>query len=1172
MNDLFKKYLDIQAGRGQKMVDGGEVKSDNSVFQDLADSFAKAFNKPAPAPTPDPTLQDKYQKIRKQNRENFDNPEGHFEGGISGSTHIAQYADGGEAQPSPSPQSQEERDAESEEMTRREDEKKLQDEEESKPLKLAKGGKVKPEHDPKNLLELGKAFLKFLNEEKGEDPKMSSGGKVGSGERFAKLENKLSHQKGVTDPGALAASIGRKKYGAKKMNKLAQNARMADGGEVKDQDDHSVIVVDHDPSPSPSPAPNQDEINHRSIGNMFDNNDVQHFDGSAGSIVQPNAGPSQADIDSVNNDPAVLAALNAPDPGQQQLSPSAIAQLIQNQPAQTPQGPMPAYMQGPGRPSPANSGSFANNVTDQLNQLQMPGQYNGGKIKGYDDGGPVSSDDSNDQSTLQQLYQKYQDLTAPSYGSGMGDVQRADAASRALPVMTQGYSSPNDYKTAEDLQNDYRNIAGAGGPANNVTQRDVNNQNSAVNGAGGAIGSLKEIPGHSGQFDSQLSKMLDNYYQQGGGSSGHDAAIKLADQIKMHLADHAENGKSFVLVKDPNSNRIMKMFTDDAQFGSLAESKPVLTPQQQFRQSQVELKSKLNPNSTEQEVDSALKYQPDYDAPDIHKEHIMKMAQHPEVNSRILSGNDPGDELLMSARNLAEQNKAMKIPFSPEVQSALKSGNASYQHNDFDINHLKDLAAQGNKTAANYLRQLGIKGYNKGGKIQHFDGSDGSVVQPEVSAGDQTLREINDASNAEALGPETPVNDEQSNRGGEGAPEAYITEGQDAEQLADSGVTPDEDGNIQIDGDKALEKQKSDIADAVNAQQGQPSDLQKAQAQRDSNVNAANMGRFGNLIGAGIAGARGQHVTPISPSYYDALDKTANLPVQKYNEQISNQVNDPKSSVSQAAKALYKKVTGNDAPDTWSAADLGKVNPMFENYSKMQQQNETKKDIAASRAQQQQQFHEQMQFNKDQAATDKKDKAQENAYQWTQGQLNQMRGDKSMQQAESDLYAVQKANSLYNMYKDPNQANSTAFQLYATEVAKIASGGQSSIHELQGLNPNTIPSALGKAAQAASGKPTPANMGEFMKQFKAYSDLISKDAQNKIEDKYGRIIESNKKRIGDDYYKNLQDNYVDRFKKLAQEDAQPKTAAGQYAPGSIVNVKGKNMRVGADGDSLEEIQ
>jgi hypothetical protein len=49
--------------------------------------------------------------------------------------------------------------------------------------------------------------------------------KLGSGTRFEKLKEKLSHQEGITDPGALAAAIGRKKLGNQKMNELAQKGK-----------------------------------------------------------------------------------------------------------------------------------------------------------------------------------------------------------------------------------------------------------------------------------------------------------------------------------------------------------------------------------------------------------------------------------------------------------------------------------------------------------------------------------------------------------------------------------------------------------------------------------------------------------------------------------------------------------------------------------------------------------------------------------------------------------------------------------------------------------------------------------------------------------------------------------------------------------------------------------
>jgi hypothetical protein len=45
--------------------------------------------------------------------------------------------------------------------------------------------------------------------------------KLGSGARFVSLKNKLAKKPGIEDPGALAASIGRKKFGKKKFQSLA---------------------------------------------------------------------------------------------------------------------------------------------------------------------------------------------------------------------------------------------------------------------------------------------------------------------------------------------------------------------------------------------------------------------------------------------------------------------------------------------------------------------------------------------------------------------------------------------------------------------------------------------------------------------------------------------------------------------------------------------------------------------------------------------------------------------------------------------------------------------------------------------------------------------------------------------------------------------------------------
>lgn len=45
--------------------------------------------------------------------------------------------------------------------------------------------------------------------------------KLGGGGRFAALKKKLSGEKGIANPSALAYAIGKRKYGAAKMHKMA---------------------------------------------------------------------------------------------------------------------------------------------------------------------------------------------------------------------------------------------------------------------------------------------------------------------------------------------------------------------------------------------------------------------------------------------------------------------------------------------------------------------------------------------------------------------------------------------------------------------------------------------------------------------------------------------------------------------------------------------------------------------------------------------------------------------------------------------------------------------------------------------------------------------------------------------------------------------------------------
>ena len=67
--------------------------------------------------------------------------------------------------------------------------------------------------------------MKSMAVKKPKAPKAPKMPKLGTGARFKALKTKLK-LKGATNPGALAAWIGRKKYGAKKFASLAAKGKM----------------------------------------------------------------------------------------------------------------------------------------------------------------------------------------------------------------------------------------------------------------------------------------------------------------------------------------------------------------------------------------------------------------------------------------------------------------------------------------------------------------------------------------------------------------------------------------------------------------------------------------------------------------------------------------------------------------------------------------------------------------------------------------------------------------------------------------------------------------------------------------------------------------------------------------------------------------------------------
>ena len=147
----------------------------------------------------------------------------------------------------------------------------------------------------------------------------------------------------------------------------------------------------------------------------------------------------------------------------------------------------------------------------------------------------------------------------------------------------------------------------------------------------------------------------------------------------------------------------------------------------------------------------------------------------------------------------------------------------------------------------------------------------------------------------------------------------------------------------------------------------------------------------------------------------------------------------------------------------------------------------------------------------------------------TQQAMDQMRGDPSTQQAEKDIYAADKANSLMKMYGDPNKLTKSQVQLVVGEIGKIAQGGSPTIHELEGLNPNTFQGNVAAAWGKLVNDPQPANLAAFVKQYQDYANAVTNDAENHILNRYSRIIDPRRDYLSEKDQERLDKSYTHRF-------------------------------------------
>lgn len=329
----------------------------------------------------------------------------------------------------------------------------------------------------------------------------------------------------------------------------------------------------------------------------------------------------------------------------------------------------------------------------------------------------------------------------------------------------------------------------------------------------------------------------------------------------------------------------------------------------------------------------------------------------------------------------------------------------------------------------------------------------------------------------------------------------------------------------------------SSIANLVKASQdSQANALKEAQNQRDSNIAGQQLMKGAALFSAGKLKTSPEE----SLKVVGENDKYVGLPITKYEEQIANQKHDPNSDFSKAYAKSAGDILGMPGKFAGMTAEtIDKIIPVsakkMANDVAVKKFNQTVAHQTAMEGHQKTQEQlqrERLDVEKQNVAGNKELKAQtaqDRALSQTKTILESARGNPAAAQAEKDLYAVNKVDSLLKIYPDPNKMPEAQVNLVISEIGKIAQGGVPTGHELQSLKPGSAEGKLQNLYSKLINEPTSANAGAYLKEFQKYNNSLKKDAEKVIKDKYGRVIESSKRQLGDENYKVLKDQYLNRF-------------------------------------------
>jgi hypothetical protein len=238
-------------------------------------------------------------------------------------------------------------------------------------------------------------------------------------------------------------------------------------------------------------------------------------------------------------------------------------------------------------------------------------------------------------------------------------------------------------------------------------------------------------------------------------------------------------------------------------------------------------------------------------------------------------------------------------------------------------------------------------------------------------------------------------------------------------------------------------------------------------------------------------------------------------------------LNQDKDDPTSKSSNIYRKVMRDSFPDIFKGVDADKLSatqmeqvfPPLKSFAEAQLARETKTEIAGLKNEQ-----------ADENRNTKKEKDFDSAYSKFIQQVNQVRGDKALNNQKDTIRRVDNAFMIINnpIYKgNPDNIPSDKAAIVVKDLDSIVSGGASTQEGFKDLANKTVYSKLAQEFSNVANKPTGAKLGLFIKQNQAVLQDLRQNAVNSLKHKYdnldatlGRHLRPEDRQISkDSYYK-----------------------------------------------------